>query len=232
LSLLIATLSACVPAEVQHNAAGNDHFAEGAYESAVDEYRLAQVAQPDLAEPYYNAANAYNRLQRADAATALTKQALKTAESALAAQAWYNLGNAYLDGELWSAAIEAYKEALRLDPDDADAKHNLELALERLKQQQEQQQQERESDQENAQQSPGQQLEATPTPEDDAHQSPGEEQDAQEGPQPPAAPEEAQNMTPEQALRLLQALLDSPETLQERLQEIHEAPGPPPKQDW
>jgi hypothetical protein len=39
-------------------------------------------------------------------------------------------------------------------------------------------------------------------------------------------------MTPEQALRLLQALLDSPETLQERLQEMHEAPGPAPKQDW
>ena len=236
LGLLTATLSACVPAEVQHNEAGNGHFDEGAYESAVDEYRLAQVSQPDLAEPYYNAANAYNRLQRADAATALTRQALKTADPALAAQAWYNLGNAYLDGELWSAAIEAYKEALRLDPEDVDAKHNLELALEHLRQQQDreqqEQQQEREDDQENAQQSPDQQQEATPTPENDAHQSPEGEQDAEAGTQPPAAPEETQMMTPEQALRLLQALLHNPETLQERLQEMHQAPGPAPQQDW
>ena len=44
-------------------------------------------------------------------------------------QAWYNLGNALMRQQQPGPAAEAYKEALRRDPLDQDAKHNLELAL-------------------------------------------------------------------------------------------------------
>ena len=47
----------------------------------------------------------------------------------LAPDAYYNLGNAKLASRDAGGAAEAYKQALRLAPDHASAKHNLELAL-------------------------------------------------------------------------------------------------------
>jgi Ca-activated chloride channel family protein len=227
-------LSACVPDVVRHNEAGNEHFTDQSYEKAIDEYRLAQVAEPDLAQPYYNAANSYNRMSKIDGALAQTQQALKTADPALAAQAWYNLGNAYFDAQQWPQAIEAYQEALRLRSDDADAKHNLELALRKLQQQQQQQQQQgQEGDQkdQNEQESQSQeQARATPTPEGGtASQSqPGQEQAT---PQPSGQPQEGQ-MTEEQAAQLLRALLGRSQTLQEYLQKVQPVAGPKPEEDW
>jgi tetratricopeptide (TPR) repeat protein len=53
-----------------------------------------------------------------------------------AARAHFNLGNARLSSHDAAAAVEAYKQALREAPADADAKWNLELALqERAKEQ-------------------------------------------------------------------------------------------------
>jgi Ca-activated chloride channel family protein len=231
LSVGLLALSACAPAVVQHNEAGNAHFAESAYEDALGEYRLAQVDEPDLPEPYYNAANAYNRLSEIEGALAQTEQALKTADPALAAQAWYNLGNAFFDAEQWPQAVEAYKEALRLQPDDLDEKHNLELALRKLEEQQQQEQQQQEqSEGDEQEQQDQEQAEATPSPQDESAASGDQEQ--QPTPQPSGAPQEEQGMTEEQALQLLQALLGDSETLQERLQEMHQVPGPAPAEDW
>jgi Ca-activated chloride channel family protein len=228
------TLSACVPDAVRHNEAGNEHFSKQAYEESLDEYRLAQVAEPDLAQPYYNAANSYNRMSEVEGALAQTQQALKTADPALAAQAWYNLGNAYFDAQQWPQAIEAYQEALRLRSDDADAKHNLELALQKLQQQQQQQQeqgQEGNQEDQNEQESQSQeQAGATPTPEGGtASQSQTGQQPAT--PQPSGQPQEGQ-MTEEQAAQLLRALLDRSQTLQEYLQKTQPAEGPKPEEDW
>ncbi len=238
LAISVLALSACAPDVVRHNNAGNEHFDQSAYDDAIAEYQLAQVDEPDLAEPYYNAANAYNRQGQIEAALAQTEQALKTADPTLAARAWYNLGNVFFDAEQWPQAVEAYKEALRLQPDDLDAKHNLELALQKL-QEQEQQQQEQEQQQDQEQQDGEQQEQeqqqneqagATPTPEQGSESSVGQDE-GQATPQPSGEAQE-EGMTEEQAIQILQALLGDSQTLQERLQEIHQAPGPASDQDW
>lgn len=56
------------------------------------------------------------------------------------ADSWYNRGNALARAGRLDEAIEAYRESLTRQPDQVDARENLEL-LEQLKQQQEQQQQ-------------------------------------------------------------------------------------------
>ena len=55
----------------------------------------------------------------------------------------FNLGNTFYQQENWAEAIEAYQQALRLNPDDIDAKNNLEMALKQQEQQRQQQQQQR-----------------------------------------------------------------------------------------
>jgi len=74
---------------------------------------------------------AVDRLQQAVAAI----DAGEAADLAFAAR--YNLGNAKLAVDDAAGAVAAFKQALRLEPGDAAAKHNLELALARLEEQNE-----------------------------------------------------------------------------------------------
>ncbi len=54
------------------------------------------------------------------------------ATDALSAKIEYALGNHYARAERLSEALEAYKRSLLADPDDADAKHNLEVIARQL----------------------------------------------------------------------------------------------------
>ncbi len=229
LCLFLILITGCAPEEVKYNTQGNEHFDNAAYAEALDDYRQAQVAAPDRPEPYYNAANAYNRQGEVAGAQAQTDQALKTAEDELAAQAWYNLGNAYFDAQQWQAAVEAYKEALRITPDDQDAKYNLELALQQLQESQEQQEQDQEQEESEEQQAQQDDEENDSEGEQEQQSSESEEeQQQQEGGQ----QQQETQMTPEQARQLLQAILGDSETLQERLQRMYQAPGGAPEEEW
>ncbi len=68
LSLIVMTLAAlallataCSPSAAKLTADGNDAFAQQAYEEALQAYSQAQAKSPELAEPYYNAANVLYR---------------------------------------------------------------------------------------------------------------------------------------------------------------------------
>lgn len=233
LSLLF--LSACVPDVVRYNQAGNQRFAAKAYPDAINEYRQAQVAEPDLSVPYYNAANAYNRQGEIDAALVQTQQALKNASPELAAKAWYNLGNAYYNASRWDEAIASYQESLHLKPDDQDTKHNLELA-QRKQEEQRQQEQQSQGNQQDQTQNQDQNPQSTPTqsttPAAQSSESTPTPQGGEQTQQPPAQGQQDQSMSPEQAAQLLQNLLNQSQTLQEKLNQIHEAEKPIPEKDW
>lgn len=53
-------------------------------------------------------------------------QPLGLAEGTVSQSGHYNLRNAHYQMEQWLATVEAYKAALRLNPNDMDAKYNLE----------------------------------------------------------------------------------------------------------
>lgn len=220
---------ACTQPEVSHNNAGNERFAKGAYDQALEEYRLAQLADPDLAVPYYNAANSRNRRSQLGAVVALTAQALKTAGPELAANVWYNLANAFFDAEKWPEAITAYQEALRIRTDDRDAKHNLELALRKLEEQQSNDTTRQEQKNAHDEANPSEKGEPTPSPSDHQDQSASQEQLT---PEPEEEPQIKDRMSRGQAEQLLEALVGNGETLQERLQKTHPAPGTQPDKDW
>ncbi len=64
-----------------------------------------------------------------------------TVEPLLASQSQYDAGNVAYAHEDYAKAVERYKNALRCNPDDDDARDNLRLAQLKLQQQQQQQQQ-------------------------------------------------------------------------------------------
>ena len=237
--------SACGTSAADLIADGNAAFDNQAYDVSLQSYLEAQGLAPELAEPAYNAANVHYRNQDYENALQFLQQALRNAEGELTGSSFYNLGNTLFSTQQLEAAIEAYKDTLRINPDDMDAKHNLELALQQLQQQQEQEQQDeqqenQEEQDEQPEESQEQQNQSTQDQQDGEQQEQGEEDQNQ-----PAASEEASSeedaqpvqqpstgLTEEQAEQLLETIGQSTQTLQERLQQMYVVPGPPPAKDW
>lgn len=185
--------AACKPSAEKLNKDGNDHFSEEAYLEALAAYQQALFENPELAEPYYNAANSLYREGAFPEALTLMQEALKFAdEDSLTESGFFNMGNSSFNTEDWGSAVEAFKQALLVSPEDQDAKYNLELALQQ--QQQEEQQEEEEQDQEEQeeesesdqneeeQDQQGDQSESDQEQQEDESQD-GEEQQDQEEPQ-------------------------------------------------
>lgn len=108
---------------------GNEAYERGDYEAALEAYRRASVAAPERPEPRYNAGLALHRLGRFEDAVQETARALPIEDALEAARAHYNLGNHYVRLGRLPEAFVSYRQALLLDPDDTDAKYNLELVL-------------------------------------------------------------------------------------------------------
>lgn len=102
---------------------------KGDPERAVATSETAHRLAPQDPLTAYNAGTANLAAGRGRQAAKLLDKAAKAASPEMAPAAQYNLGNAQLKAGDAAAAVEAYKQALRLDPADPDAKHNLEMAL-------------------------------------------------------------------------------------------------------
>ena len=120
---------------------GNEAYQHGNYSAAQVAFQEATLQKPDNPLAHYNLGAVLYRSGKFDEAAQAFREALakhegKTEKTLNLAHIYYNLGNAqFKTGDL-RRAIETYKHSLRLNPQDADAQHNLALAL-RLVQQQE-----------------------------------------------------------------------------------------------
>ena len=110
-------------------AQGNQAFAQQQYDAAMEKYTSAQTSAPVFAEPFYNAANVLYKQGAFDKAQPLLEQALTRSNEKIVEFIQYNLGNVAYNAKQFEQAIAHYEDALRVNPEDADAKHNLELAL-------------------------------------------------------------------------------------------------------
>ena len=126
---------------------GNRLFRAGSYAEAVAEYRAALRDGEDSPVLRYNLGTALLELGRYDEAQEHLEAALTAVDPALRQNVHYNLGLRYLEDArqsadpqasvaLYEAAVEAYRQALRLRPDDEAAKWNYELALRERQQRQ------------------------------------------------------------------------------------------------
>jgi len=114
-------------------------YEAGDYAEASDRFLAAQDATsaPDATLIYDLGTAAYREGESAAAVQNLARVAGEP--GSLGEQAAYNLGNALYRGGKLDAALQAYREALRRDPNDEDARFNYELTLSKLQQQKNQQ---------------------------------------------------------------------------------------------
>ncbi|MDE3260805.1 MAG: tetratricopeptide repeat protein [Acidobacteriota bacterium] len=120
---------------------GAEHFEAGRLEEALRAFSRAEGEFPDAPENDLNIAGVHYRLGEADGVPADEEgplaEALRGYQAALAGgaggavrrDAFYNLANTLFRGGAFREAAAAYGEAIALDPDDREARQNLEWAL-------------------------------------------------------------------------------------------------------
>ena len=128
--------------------AGNEAYLQGNYDTAQIAFQDATFQKPDNPVAHYNLGAVLYRIGRFGEAVQAFQESLarhnrKTENTLNLAHIYYNLGNAQFKiGDL-RRAIETYRHSLRLNSQDADAQHNLALALRRMQQQEDLAQQQR-----------------------------------------------------------------------------------------
>ncbi|MCH5237393.1 MAG: tetratricopeptide repeat protein, partial [Muribaculaceae bacterium] len=150
---------------------GNELFNEGKYHEAINKYQEALKENPMSVVGRYNMG--LSEIKIGTNPNDTTESAKKILESGcknmeivanlgktrpdLASKANYNLGNVAFNSNEFQKAINYYKQALRFNPDDNDARRNLRIA--QLKLQNEEQNEDQNQDQEQNQDQQDQQEE-------------------------------------------------------------------------
>ncbi|MDX1476518.1 MAG: tetratricopeptide repeat protein [Saprospiraceae bacterium] len=226
LSILIAsTAMADAQSAHRHKRTGDLMYDQQEYAEAEEAYRKANAAKA-TPEGIYNLGNAIYQQQRYEEAVRQYEAAIAQAsDDELKARSFYNLGNTHLQAQQLEEGIEAYKNALKLMPQDLDAKKNLTLALQQLQQQQQQQQQEQQQEQQQQQDEEQQddQQQEQQQQEQQPQQQPDEDQQQQQEPSRDLSKEEA-----EELLRIIEA---EDQRVQEKLRKGSADPKKP-KKDW
>ena len=129
------------------NQRGNEKYNEQKYDEALKEYLDAQSGEPDEKSIDYNLGGAYYKMGRYGEAARAYERAMSSENENIKRKAEFNLGAAHYkagdksaasgktDGAMKSYTESAtlYKSLLKKDIADNDARHNMELALIKIK---------------------------------------------------------------------------------------------------
>lgn len=189
-------------------------FKHKEYDRAQQLYLQARRQRPQDWQLMYNAAVATAANKQFDQAVSDFGTIATNGPQELREAAEFDAGNCYLAQQQADKAIEHYKRALYLKPDDMNAKWNLELAKRQKKQQQQQQQNQQQKQQQK------------PKPQDQKQQQQQQKQQQQQ--------QQRQQMNQQQAKQLLQSLSQQDRDLQKKMSKYRNQPtqsGRPAK-DW
>jgi tetratricopeptide (TPR) repeat protein len=213
-SLLVLIGTAWAADYIEAVDVGNEAYYNGDYTTALEQYRIAEAEIPESPELDYNLAGALYHQGKYEETVERYSRALNTTDITLEAQSHYNLGNTHYRMQDYQNAIMAYQKALEIDPEDVDAKFNLELARKMLKEQikpeNEEQQEQQQQQQEQQQQEEEQQEQEQQQQQQQQDEQQQEEQQQQQQPQ----PQDDQEMSKEDAERILNALRDDEQDIQ------------------
>ena len=128
LFLLMATVSATAQTDRQYIRQGNKQYNAGDYPNAEVSYRKAIEKNPRNPQAVYNLGNALLAQKKDSAAVEQFESAAKLETNPLRKyQSFHNLGVICQGHKMYGEAIEAYKNALRLNPNDDETRYNLVL---------------------------------------------------------------------------------------------------------
>lgn len=189
--------------------AGNREFKKGEFREAELDYKRALVEDSTSITAKYNLGNALYRTESYSEAELYLKglgDSLKSVSPSRASDCFHNSGNLALKQKKYQEAVDAYKESLRLEPDNFETKSNLAYAQKMLKEQQQQQQQQNQNQQQDQK---DQQDQDQNKEQDQQNQDNQQNQQQQQQDQP--------QITPQAAQQMLQAIEDKEKQTQDKV---------------
>ena len=198
---------------------GNKQFRKGNYADAEVSYRKAVEKNQRNAQANYNLGNSL-LAQRKDSAAVNQLQAASKLETVPTrkAKAFHNIGVVCQNKKMFGEAIEAYKEALRLNPADDETRYNLALC----KRQQQQQQQDQQQQQQNQQKQDEQKKKEQEQQQKQEQQKKQEQQQQQQ----------QQQMSRENAEQMLNAAMQDEKKTQERMKKMQQQQRRQLEKNW
>jgi Ca-activated chloride channel family protein len=196
---------------------GNKAYKENDYNAAENAYQEALKNSDTNATASYNLGNALYKKNSAEEAVKSYDDAIAaTKDNVIKQKAFYNKGVALQAAKKLPECINAYENALMLNPNDEDARQNLQRALkEQQKQQQKNQDQKKENKKDNKKQQPKNQP-----------QNNQEKNHNQPKPSP-------SKLSKQEAEEKLKSLLENEKQLQDKMHKIKGAAVPnSPEKDW
>ena len=140
--LLLVAMTATAQSDRQYIREGNKQFRVGQYDKAEVSYRKAVEKNPKNPQAAYNLGNALMAQKKDSAAVQQFEQATRIETNPLRkSAAYHNMGVICQTHKMYGEAIEAYKNALRLNPNDDETRYNLVLCKKQKQKQDKNQQQ-------------------------------------------------------------------------------------------
>ncbi|MGB2866814.1 MAG: tetratricopeptide repeat protein [Bacteroidota bacterium] len=235
-AILLLTALAQIPASAQtvrsHISEGNRVYEKGRYEDAEVSYKKALEKDPKSREGQFNLGNAQYKQQRFEESMREFANSAAVAKAPVdRADSYYNLGNSLYRSNKYPESIEAYKRALRLNPDDEDARYNLQMAREKLKQQQQNKQQQNKDQKKDQKDQKDQQNQQQQKQDQQQQQQQQQNQQAKSDQTKQEQAQRKNQMPKQEAERILEALRNNEKEVQKKLQK-REAVKIRVEKDW
>lgn len=209
--LLVAASASAQMTDRQYIRQGNKQFRSGDYANAEVSYRKAIEKNAKNPQAAFNLGNALMAQKKDSAAVEQFQGAANLETNPLRkAQAYHNMGVICQTHKMYGEAIEAYKNALRLNPKDDETRYNLVLCKHQ-KQKQDQQQQNQQGGDNDKKQDNKQKDQQQPDQQKDK-----QDDKQQEQPKP--------QMSKENAEQLLNAAIQNEKQTQEKMKQQQQQP--------
>ncbi len=205
---------------------GDKAYKADQFTTAEENYRKAIEKKAD-SKAFFNLGNAVFQQDRfEEAAQHYESSAGQAKESFQKAEAFYNKGTAQLKEGKFEEAVDAYKNTLSLNPNDQDALRNLYMAklLKKQQEQQQQQQQENQQQQDQIDQKEEQHQQEQQNQQQNTSDSSEEQQESSQA-------TDSQEMSKEDAEKLLQVIENEDKNVQEKMRKASGNKMKPLK-DW
>jgi Ca-activated chloride channel family protein len=184
---------------------GNEAYTRSQFDSASLFYQEALKNDPGNNIASYNMGNALYKAGKPEDAIKHYDNVIQSyPEKNIKQKAYYNKGVAYQQQNKLPECIDAYKHALKLEPNDEEARQNLQRALAQQKQQQKK-----------------------PDENKDKKQDKKDEQNKDQQPKP-----QPSKITKSDAEEKLKSLAEHEKNLQEKLRKVKSGSAQQPKNDW
>lgn len=118
-----------------HIVKGNEFFQQQQYAEAENEYRKALEVDGNNAKAQYNLAATLVQQDKLTDAQNIYTRLIEHEDEAIRSSSFYNQGVIQTRQKKLQESIDSYKEALRINPTDQEARENLQKALQELKKQ-------------------------------------------------------------------------------------------------